>query len=150
MESFAFITGMVYVFLLYLHCSHHHLYLLGLNIINLNINIHIVPPAWIYRWVNNFLLKEGGIWKPLPRDFIGICRYSWPSTFLSWSGVLAVASFTKEVNPILAKRPLVFNGRLANRGLISLVKESTVSFGIKNRCVLNGKEWFIVWMFFGV
>ena len=26
-----------------------------------------------------------------------------------------VASFTKEVNPRLAKRPLVFNGRLANR-----------------------------------
>ena len=28
-----------------------------------------------------------------------------------------VASFTKEVNSRLAKRPLVFNGRLANRGL---------------------------------
>ena len=38
----------------------------------------------------------------------------------------AVASFTKEVNPRLVKRPLVFNGRLANRGLISLVKEATV------------------------
>ena len=33
-----------------------------------------------------------------------------------------VASFTKEVNSRLAKRPLVFNGRLANRGLTSLVK----------------------------
>ena len=31
-----------------------------------------------------------------------------------------VASFTKEVNSELAKRPLVLNGRLANRGLISL------------------------------
>ena len=30
-----------------------------------------------------------------------------------------------EVNPRLAKHPLVFNGRLANRGLTSLVKEST-------------------------
>ena len=37
-----------------------------------------------------------------------------------------VASFTQEVNPRLAKRPLVFNGRLANRGLTSLVKEATV------------------------
>ena len=37
-----------------------------------------------------------------------------------------VASFTKEVNPRLAKRPLVLNGRFANRGLTSLVKEATV------------------------
>ena len=36
-----------------------------------------------------------------------------------------MASFTKEVNSRLAKRPLVFNGRLANRGLTSLVKEAT-------------------------
>ena len=36
-----------------------------------------------------------------------------------------VASFTKEVNPRLAKRPLKTNGRLANRGLTSFVKEST-------------------------
>ena len=39
----------------------------------------------------------------------------------------AVASFTKEVNLRLAKHPLVFNGRLANRGLTSLVKEATVA-----------------------
>ena len=38
---------------------------------------------------------------------------------------LPVASFTKEVDPRLAKRPLVFNGRLANHGLTSLVKEAT-------------------------
>ena len=37
-----------------------------------------------------------------------------------------VASFTKEVNPWLAKRPLKTNGRLANHGLTSLVKEATV------------------------
>ena len=35
------------------------------------------------------------------------------------------ASFTKEGNPRLAKHPLVFNGCLANRGIISLVKEAT-------------------------
>ena len=38
---------------------------------------------------------------------------------------ISVASFTKEVNWRLAKRPLVFNGRLANRQLNSLVKEAT-------------------------
>ena len=36
-----------------------------------------------------------------------------------------VASFTKEVKSRLAKRRLVFNGRLADRGLTSLVKEAT-------------------------
>ena len=33
----------------------------------------------------------------------------------------SVASFTKEVNPWLAKRPLKTKGRLANLELISLV-----------------------------
>ena len=45
--------------------------------------------------------------------------------YTAWAAWLAVASFTKEVNPWLAKRPLVFYGRLANRGLTSLVKEAT-------------------------
>ena len=35
-----------------------------------------------------------------------------------------VASFTEEVNPRLAKRTLVFNGRFANSRLNSLVKEA--------------------------
>ena len=39
---------------------------------------------------------------------------------------IRLTSFTKEVNPRLAKRPLIFNERLANRGLTSLVKEATV------------------------
>ena len=46
---------------------------------------------------------------------------------LSREGWIPVASFTKEVNPRLAKRPLVLKGRLANRGLTSLVKEATRS-----------------------
>ena len=37
----------------------------------------------------------------------------------------SVASFTKEVNPWLAKLPLKISGRLASRGLTSLVKEAT-------------------------
>ena len=36
-----------------------------------------------------------------------------------------VVSFTIEVNPQLAKCPLIFNGRLADHGLTSLVKEAT-------------------------
>ena len=38
---------------------------------------------------------------------------------------LPAASFTKEVNWQLAKRPLIFNGRFANRQLTSVVKEAT-------------------------
>ena len=38
---------------------------------------------------------------------------------------LPVASFTKEVNPWLAKHPLKTNGCLANLELTSLVKEAT-------------------------
>ena len=38
---------------------------------------------------------------------------------------IPVASFTKEVNWRLAKRPLKTNGRLANHQLTSLVKEAT-------------------------
>ena len=61
----------------------------------------------------------------------------------------SVAYFTKEVNPRLAKRPLVFNGRLANRGLTSLVKEATVctSHGVdclrshRTSLFLQIKQW---------
>ena len=38
---------------------------------------------------------------------------------------LLVVSFTKEVDPQLAKRPMIVNGRLANRGLSSVIKEAT-------------------------
>ena len=44
-----------------------------------------------------------------------------------------VASFTKEVNPHLAKRPLVFNRGLAKRGLTSLVKEAIGHWGIEEQ-----------------
>ena len=36
-----------------------------------------------------------------------------------------VAAFTKQVDRRLAQRQLVFNGRLANRMLTSLVEEAT-------------------------
>ena len=66
------------------------------------------------------------------------CETVWPETRLlpqleddvsyqTRSSLLSVASFTKEVNPWLAKRPLVSNGRLVNRGLISLGKRPRVS-----------------------
>ena len=44
-----------------------------------------------------------------------------------------MASFTKEVNPGLDKRPLNTSGRLANRGLTSLVNEATG--GLANACL---------------
>ena len=37
---------------------------------------------------------------------------------------LEIRCFIKQVNPLLAKRPLKTNGRLANRWLTSLVKEA--------------------------
>ena len=46
--------------------------------------------------------------------------------------------FTKEVNCGLAKRILIFNGRLANRRLNSLVKEATVGvFQAFKHCVFE-------------
>ena len=48
-----------------------------------------------------------------------------------------VASFTTEVNSRLAKRPLVFNGSLANHGLTSLVKEvslSKIHYHVMDKC----------------
>ena len=36
-----------------------------------------------------------------------------------------------EVNPRLAKRPLIINGRLANRGLTSIVKEATAGCSVR-------------------
>ena len=41
---------------------------------------------------------------------------------------IPAASFTKEINPGLAKCLLVFNGCLANHGLTSLVKEREIKF----------------------
>ena len=39
--------------------------------------------------------------------------------------VTPMASFTEEIDPGLAQRPMKTNGRLANRRLTSLVKEAT-------------------------
>ena len=49
-------------------------------------------------------------------------------TYFYWTFITPfslLASFAEEVNSRLAKCPLVFNGRLANCGLTSLVKEAT-------------------------
>ena len=51
------------------------------------------------------------------------CYYSCRTPI--YAGSPPVISVPKEVNSRLAKRPLVSNGRLANRGLTSLVKEAT-------------------------
>ena len=47
-----------------------------------------------------------------------------------------MASFTKEVTLRLAKRPLVANGRLANRWLTSLVKEA----------IGHRQSWYLLYM----
>ena len=52
-----------------------------------------------------------------------------------------VASFTKEVNQRLANRPLVFNGRLANRGSTPLVKEATGDCSAANAVWGNLRLW---------
>ena len=44
-----------------------------------------------------------------------------------------MASFAKEVNPGLAKRPSVFNERLADLGLTSFVKEAIVRYPVSGR-----------------
>ena len=51
---------------------------------------------------------------------------TWPGTWyrVTWGVINTVASFPQEVISRLAKRPLVFNGHLANRGWTSLVKET--------------------------
>ena len=49
-----------------------------------------------------------------------------------------MASFTKEVNPWLAKRPLKTNGHLAKLELYSLVKAATVV----NELVNTGQSEF--------
>ena len=61
--------------------------------------------------------------------------------------VTTVVSFTKDVNPRLAKRPLVFNGRLANRGLTSLVKEATAGRHafIFDTFEINLRPWKLQW-----
>ena len=56
-----------------------------------------------------------------------------------------VASFTKEVNPRLAKRPLKINGRLANRGLTLLVREATERFLSDAGTIDEAKRQTITW-----
>ena len=51
--------------------------------------------------------------------------------------LIPVAYFTKEDNSRLAKHPLVFNGRLANRELTSLVKEATGVTGSWDTFILS-------------
>ena len=51
-----------------------------------------------------------------------------------------MASFTKEVNPRLAKCPLRTNRRLANRGLTSIVKEA-IDGQIISKLYVEIKSW---------
>ena len=74
----------------------------------------------------------------------GQAAYSWPAFDIS----MPVASFTKEVNPRLAKRPLKTNGRLANRELTSLVKEPPPPSGRhEHNFSISWAIWNKLWFF---
>ena len=64
----------------------------------------------------------------------------------SLPSISPVVSFTKEFNSRLAKRPLVFNGRLANNGLTSLVKEATGGYDLLIWSSFNQKSYrYNIW-----
>ena len=69
---------------------------------------------------------------------------------MAWT---SLASFTKEVYQQLAKRPLVFNGRLDNCGLTSLVKLGTaVLLSVEMRLTAIWRKsiylWNFVWLWY--
>ena len=63
--------------------------------------------------MNRNAIRTPRIGVPSPYSFMGYSVFCWRP----------VTSFTTEVNSKLAEFPLVFNGRLANRGLTSLITE---------------------------
>ena len=73
----------------------------------------LLPKSWVSWWI--FTLCPPGLMFPVDPMSTQACLIL-PRT---------VASFTKEVNSRLAKRPLKTNRRLANRGLTSWAKEAT-------------------------
>ena len=70
---------------------------------------------------NYFVITNYDIIPPIPP-----IRNDW-LLWYSWVQNWPVAFFDKDVYPRLAKRLLNINGRLANRGLTSLVKRPLVS-----------------------
>ena len=80
----------------------------------------------IYRCMQQFwyeLYSCGG-------NVLGVsCRKVRYAPYYKWHtpSMTLVASFTKEVNPRLAKRPMKTNGRLANLELTSSEKEATLA-----------------------
>ena len=92
-----------------------------------NLTIAPVPakqPWWI--WINTsceFIMND--CITTTKQSTTKPCAYFLGYTVCVLDALYPVASFTEEVNPRLAKHPLVFNGHLANCGLTSLVKEAT-------------------------
>ena len=66
--------------------------------------------------------------------------------FVAYKDHTPLASFTKEVNPWLAKHPLKTNGCLAYRRLTSSVKEATGSLLFLN----SSHQWMASWMWLEV
>ena len=97
----------------------------GLNMLNWNLtNLVIFPHLFCNSFVTTFTFHSNC--GSVDKQQYGPTRSCYDvllgirSNITEWK--TTVASFTKEVNPRLAKRPLIFNGRLANRRrLTSLV-----------------------------
>ena len=106
-----------------LHCKRGPL----VDVINVSIVIMIFTPVILTHWgrETNICITKLGI---IVLDNVTSLA---PKHYLNQSWI-PVASFTKEVNPRLAKRPLKTNGHLANRGLTSLVKEATANWFLGN------------------
>ena len=71
---------------------------------------------------------------PCALDCYTVC---WPLTVSLHSPndrQMPVASFPKEVNQRLAKRPLETNGRLAYGGVTSVVKDTTAVWAVQGDC----------------
>ena len=97
----------------------------------------IACPMTLWLWENKHVIERKQWVSKLP-NFLDLCwsngcyriNMLWNViSHIEWSQYVScwwpVASFTKEVNPRLDKRPLKINRRLANRRLTSLVKEAT-------------------------
>ena len=78
----------------------------------LNLGVSRLLQKWVFLFSGDLMVKYG-----TNRWDIAMAKLK--------TAVTPVASFTKEVNLRLAKRPLKTNGRFANRGLTSSVKEAT-------------------------
>ena len=100
--------------------------------VKLNCLVHFQLPFEVWSWMSNYIPHKNThvITNPCPNQNESFNKGDSSSTYLFLHKKFPVVSFTKELNPPLAERPLKklkTNGCLANGGLTSLVKEATAS-----------------------